>query len=125
MKKQRIIYLFIGILMLANTIIFNIFYLENREFPEYIILLGITIMAFCLAYVSEHLIRKDERSKKIRERAIYISFFWILAASLAVLVLINPSVGMIKISAYHLLLSFVTFSISIVFINYIYYSKKY
>lgn len=111
--------------MFLNTVLFNISYIEAGKFPEGIIFLGITIMSLCLAYVNEHLIGKDERAKKIRERSIYISYFWILILSVILLVLVNPYTNIINLSSYHLLLLFITFYISVVFLSMVFYSKKF
>lgn len=111
--------------MLFNTVLFNISYIEAGKFPEGIILVGITIMSFCLAYVVEHLIEKDERAKKIRERSIYISYFWILILGLILLGLVNPYINILVLSSYHLLLLLITFYISIVFLSMIFYAKKF
>lgn len=125
MRKYQIIFLILGILMFLNTVLFNISYIEAGKFPEGIIFVGITIMSFCLAYVSEHLIGKDERAKKIRERSIYISYFWILIFSVILLALVNPYINIIELSSYHLLLVFITFYISIVFLSMVFYAKKF
>ncbi|TCN26097.1 hypothetical protein [Mesobacillus foraminis] len=43
-----------------------------------LILLSVSVMAFCNAYLYPHFKENDKRSKRIRERGMFISYFFIL-----------------------------------------------
>lgn len=76
MKNRRTIFLIFGFIMLFNAIFINGAYIVSGKFPEGLLAFAFTIMTFCLAYLAPHLAEKDERAQRIRERAIYSSYFW-------------------------------------------------
>lgn len=52
-----------------------------------VILFGVSIMAFCNAYLIPHFEAKDERSRVIREKGMYYSYFVLLGLLLILMVL--------------------------------------
>lgn len=125
MKNSKLIFLILGVIMFLNTLVVNWAYISSGKFPEGLMLIAITIMSFCLAYLSDHFAAKDERAQKIRERGIYVSYFWMLGIIFVLLLFINPYLGLINISAYHLLTLIVSLYIAVVFLNMVYYARKY
>lgn len=125
MKNSKLIFLILGIIMFLNALVVNWAYILSGKFPEGLMLIAITIMSFCLAYLSDHFAAKDERAQKIRERGIYVSYFWMLGIIFVLLLFINPYLGIINISAYHLLTLIVSLYIAVVFLNMVYYARKY
>jgi hypothetical protein len=125
MKNNKFIFLILGVIMFLNALIVNWAYISSGKFPEGLMLIAITIMSFCLAYLSDHFTAKDERAQKIRERGIYVSYFWMLGIIFVLLLFINPYLGIINISAYHLLTLIVSLYIAVVFLNMVYYARKY
>ncbi|MCM3569507.1 hypothetical protein [Neobacillus mesonae] len=125
MKNKKATFLILGILLLLNAIIVNGAYISNGKFPEGIMAFAITIMSFSMAYLSDHFAAKDERAQKIRERGIYVSYFWMLGIIFILLLLINPYLDIINISAYHLLTLIISLYITVVFLNMVYYARKY
>lgn len=125
MKNNKTAFLILGIIMFLNALFVNWAYISSGKFPEGLMLISITIMSFCLAYLSDHFTAKDERAQKIRERGVYVSYFWMLGIIFVLLLIINPYLGVLYISAYHLLTLIVSLYISVVFLNMVYYARKY
>ena len=125
MKNGKLVYIILGVMMLLNALIVNWAYISSGKFPEGLMLIALTIMSFCLAFLSDHFAAKDERAQKIRERGVYVSYFWMLGLIFVLLLVINPYLDVINISAYHLLTLIVSLYISVVFLNFVYYARKY
>lgn len=124
MKNNRIIFCIIGFIMLINAVIMNGAYLLAGKFPEGLMIVALTIMSFCLAYLTPHFAAKDERAQKIRERAVYMSYFWGVGFAIVLMVLFNPT-SSLHVTEFQLLSLFMSFYISVVFLNMVYYAKKY
>lgn len=124
MNNKRVIFLIIGFIMLLNAIFINGAYIFSGKFPEALMAVAVTIMAFCLAYLAPHFAAKDERAQKIRERAVYISYFWGIGFAVILMTIFNPA-SSIDLAAFHVLSLFMTLYISTVFLNMVYYAKKY
>lgn len=125
MKNGKLVYTILGVIMLLNALLVNWAFISSGKFPEGLMLIALTIMSFCLAFLSEHFAAKDERAQKIRERGVYMSYFWMLGIIFVLLLVINPYLDVINISAYHLLTLIVSLYISVVFLNFVYYARKY
>lgn len=76
MKNTRAILLILGFIMLINALIINSAYILSGKFPEGLMAVALTVMSFCLAYLAPQFAAKDERAQRIRERAVYTSYFW-------------------------------------------------
>lgn len=125
MRKNKLIFLFLGVIMFLNAMVVNWVYISTGKFPEGLMLIAISIMSFSLAYLSDHFAAKDERAQKIRERGIYMSYFWMLGIISVSLIFVNPYLNIINISAYHLLTTLLSLYITVVFLNMVYYTRKY
>ena len=124
MGSNKAFYLIFGVFMFICALIGNVPFLLQGKFPEVLIVFSMSIMGFCLAYLAPHFAKKDERAQKIRERAIYISYFWGLSFAVILMIVVNPSFG-ITLAGFHVLSIFMTFYISTVFLNMVYYARKY
>lgn len=125
MRNGKLVYIILGFIMLLNAVLVNWAYISTGKFPEGLMLIALTIMSFCLAFLSDHFAAKDERAQKIRERGVYMSYFWMLGIIFVLLLIINPYLDVINISAYHLLTLIASLYISIVFLNFVYFARKY
>ncbi|XXM72468.1 hypothetical protein ACQ0QQ_00785 [Lysinibacillus sphaericus] len=125
MKNNKPVYLVLGVIMLLNACLVNGAYISSGKFPEGIMTVALTIMSFCMAYLSDHFAAKDERAQKIRERGVFVSYFWMLGIIIILMAFVNPYVGQLQLSAYHLLLLIASLYISVVFLNMVYYARKY
>lgn len=124
MKNNRAIFLILGVIMLINSLIINGSYIASGKFPEALMAVALTIMAFCLAYLAPHFSAKDERAQKIRERAVYISYFWGIGFVVILIIIFNPT-SSLNLAAFQVLSLFMSLYISTVFLNMVYYAKKY
>ena len=124
MKNNRAIFLILGVIMLINSLIINGSYIASGKFPEALMTVALTIMAFCLAYLTPHFAKKDERAQKIRERAVYISYFWGIGFAIILMIIFNPT-SPLNLEAFQVLSLFMALYISTVFLNMVYYAKKY
>ena len=124
MGNNRGIFLILGFIFLANALVINGAYIYSGKFPEALMAVALTIMAFCLAYLAPHFAEKDERAQKIRERAIYSSYFWGMGFAISLMIIFNPN-SSINLTAYQVLSLFIAVYISTVFLNMVYYAKKY
>ena len=124
MKNNRAIFLILGVIMLINSLIINGSYIASGKFPEALMVVALTIMAFCLAYLAPHFSAKDERAQKIRERAVYISYFWGIGFAVIFMIIFNPT-SSLNLAVFQVLSLFMALYISTVFLNMVYYAKKY
>jgi len=124
MKSNRAFFLILGFIMLINSLIVNGSYIASGKFPEALMAVALTIMAFCLAYLAPHFSAKDERAQKIRERAVYISYFWGIGFAVILMIIFNPT-SSLNLAAFQVLSLFMALYISTVFLNMVYYAKKY
>ena len=124
MKNNRVIFLIIGFIMLINAFLINGAYIFSGKFPEWLMIVALTIMAFCLAYLAPHFSAKDERAQKIRERAVYISYFWGIGFAVILMMIFNP-ISSLHLAAFQVLSLFMALYISTVFLNMVYYARKY
>lgn len=124
MKNNRAIFLILGLIMLINTLLINGAYIFSGKFPEALMTVALTVMAFCLSYLAPHFAVKDERAQKIRERAIYMSYFWGIGFAVILMIIFNPT-SPLNLAVYQVLSLFMALYISTVFVNMVYYAKKY
>lgn len=124
MKGNRITFTVLGIIMLVNAILFNGADIYIGKFPDDLMIIALSIMCFCLAYLTPHFAAKDERAQKIRERAVYMSYFWVMGFSIILMFVFNP-ISNINIASYEVVSLLISLFISIVFLNMVYYAKKY
>ncbi|MGM9943709.1 MAG: hypothetical protein ACI33M_02135 [Lysinibacillus sp.] len=124
MKNKRVIFLILGFIMLVNALLINGAYISSGKFPEALMAVALTIMAFCLAYLAPHFAAKDERAQKIRERAVYISYFWGISFAIILMIIFNPT-SPLNLEAFQVLSLFMALYISTVFLNMVYYAKRY
>ena len=124
MKNTRGMFLIFGFIMLVSALVINGAYIFSGKFPEALMTVALSIMAFCLAYLAPHFAEKDERAQKIRERAIYISYFWGIGFAVILMIIFNPT-SPLNLAAFQVLSLFMALYISTVFLNMVYYAKKY
>ena len=124
MKNSRGMFLIFGFIMLASALVINGAHISSGKFPEALMTVALAIMAFCLAYLAPHFAEKDERAQKIRERAIYISYFWGIGFAVILMIIFNPT-SSLNLEAFQVLSLFMSLYISTVFLNMVYYAKKY
>ena len=121
---KRTPFIALGIIMCLMAVLTNGVAIIEQQFPEHLMLIAMTVICFCLAYLAPHFEAKDERAQKIRERAVFISYFWGLSFAIICIIIVNPSFG-VPLSGYHTLTLFMVLYISTVFLNMVYFARKY
>ncbi|WP_237562883.1 hypothetical protein [Bacillus dakarensis] len=102
-KENRIIYLFLGVLLTILGVYLNYEDIINGEFPDAIMLLALGINQLLLAYLSPHIFPKDERAKEILGKSMIINYF-VLFISILFLFLATGSFGFITLDATQVLI---------------------
>ena|SRR5665647_792084 len=76
---QRLYFVF-GIIFLLFSVMLSIASITTGVFPagQELITFGVSIMAFCLAYLYPQFKQNDERSKLIREKGMFFSYIIIM-----------------------------------------------
>lgn len=124
MKNKQLLFYILGAVLFIHALVLNLPSILAFEFPNAIMAFGLAIMAFCLAYLTPHFAEKDERAQKIRERAVYMSYFWGMGFLFLLFMLFNPF-STFELAAFQLLSLFIALYLSIVFLNMVYYARKY
>lgn len=124
MHSYKAIFLILGFIFFINALIMNGVSIIAGKFPDALMAIALTIMCFCLAYLTPHFAVKDERAQKIRERAVYMSYFWGIGFAIILMIIFNP-VSAIDLAAFHVLSLFMALYISTVFLTMVYYAKRY
>ena len=79
-KFGQRLYIVFGFVFLLFSVIFSIASITTGVFPvgQELVTFGISVMAFCLAYLYPQFKENDERSKLIREKGVFFSYFIIM-----------------------------------------------
>lgn len=83
-KSNQRLYIFFGLLFLANTaLLVTVSISGGGSLKGYeFVMFGISIMVFCIAYIYPQFKDNDERSKRIKEKGMFFSYFFILGYSI-------------------------------------------
>lgn len=87
-----------------------------------VILIGVSVMAFCNAYLYPQLKSNDERAKAIREKGMFYSYFMILMV-LAIFMGLFQFTGL-NLSGYQTVSVIATLMMIIVFSSFVVMSKR-
>lgn len=123
MKNIKLLMAFLGIILMITSLIINGIQISLGSFPDDLFLFSAAIVALSVAYLTDHFSAKDERATKIRERAIYISYFWMLGFILILLTIVNPELSLISITAYQATSLLLNLYVCTVFIIMSYYAR--
>ena len=79
-KFGQRLYIVFGFVFLLFSVIFSIASITTGVFPvgQELVTFGMSVMAFCLAYLYPQFKENDERSKLIREKGMFYSYFIIM-----------------------------------------------
>lgn len=124
MTNNRAIFIILGTIITVSALFVNITTIIVGKFPHSLMMISMGILCFCMAYLAPHFSEKDERAQKIRERGIYISYFWGLGFALFLLLILNP-ISPLHFSGYEALSLYLSLYIATVFISMVYYARKY
>jgi len=112
------IFLSISLLLLFSSISTGAFFAGYE-----LVFLGTAVMSFCLAYLYPQFKDNDERAKRIRERGMFISYFFILGYMIILMPLLQFE--LIVLSGYQTVSLLSTMTIITVFTSFVVLSKRF
>jgi len=123
-KYAQPFYIVFGFIFLLFSLIFSSASIAKSVFPvgQDIVMFGISVMAFCLAYLYPQFKENDERSKLIREKGMFYSYFIIMGFLIIVSGLFQFNV--INLNGIQTVYLIETLIIITVFLSFVVLSKK-
>src|SRR5690625_211844 len=123
-KAGQIQFIVFGFLFLALSVIKSIAAISGGLFPigHDIVLFGVSVMAFCNAYLYPHFKENDERSKRIKEKGMFVSYFFILGYMIVLMGLFQFNV--VALSGYQTVSVLAALTMMTVFISFVVFSKR-
>lgn len=124
-KSGQIQFMFLGFLFLLFSALISTAAISEGVFPvgHDIILFGVSVMAFCNAYLYPQFKENDERSKRIREKGMFVSYFFILSYMIILMGLFQ--FNLINLSGYQTVSVLAAMTMMTVFITFVVISKRY
>ncbi|MFD1412436.1 hypothetical protein [Oceanobacillus jeddahense] len=124
-KTGRIFFLIGGFIFLFYTLLIGFSSIATGNFfaGHELVYFGVTIMSFCLAYLYPQFKENDERTKKIRERGMFFSYFIILGSMIILMPLFQ--FGVVHLNGYQTVSILATLAIVSVFSSFVVLSKRY
>ncbi|KHF37892.1 hypothetical protein [Halalkalibacter okhensis] len=124
-KVGRSFFLICGFLMLFYSLLigFSTIYTGDFFVGHELVFLGSTVMAFCLSYLYPQFKEGDERSKKIRERGMFFSYFFILGYMIILMPLLQFEI--INLNGYQTVSLLTALTMITVFSSFVILSKRY
>ncbi|MDQ0257980.1 uncharacterized membrane protein YobD (UPF0266 family) [Evansella vedderi] len=116
---------FIGGIMFSCMFGFLIFVsIMTNSAPQYsfYIILAMAVMSFCLSYLYPQFRENKERAKRIKEKGMFISFFFIFGYMLIFMVLFQFNI--LDLDGYETISILVPLTIITVWISFVVYSKR-
>jgi len=123
-KFGQRLYIVFGFVFLLFSVIFSIASITTGVFPvgQELVTFGISVMAFCLAYLYPQFKENDERSKLIREKGMFYSYFIIMGFLIIISGLFQFNV--INLNGIQTVYLIQTLIIITVFLSFVVLSKK-
>lgn len=123
-KHGQRLYIIFGFVFLFFSVIFSIASITTGVFPvgQELVTFGISVMAFCLAYLYPQFKENDERSKLIREKGMFYSYFIIIGFLIIISGLFQFNV--INLNGIQTVYLIQTLIIITVFLSFVVLSKK-
>ncbi|MBM7605193.1 drug/metabolite transporter (DMT)-like permease [Metabacillus crassostreae] len=124
-KVGRRFFLFSGLLFLFYSLLLSFASISTGGFfvGYEFVFLGSTVICFCLSYLYPQFKENDERSKRIRERGMFVSYFFILGYMVVLMPLLYFEI--IQLSGYQTVSLLATLTIITVFSSFVVLSKRY
>lgn len=124
-KSAQRLYIFFGLFFLATTALLVTASISEGGFIKgsEFVMFGISIMAFCNAYIYPQFKENDERSKRIKEKGMFFSYFFILGYSIILMGLFQFKV--IHLDGYQTICLVASLIIMTSFLSFVVLSKRY
>jgi drug/metabolite transporter (DMT)-like permease len=123
-KYAQPFYIVFGFIFLLFSLIFSSASITTGVFPvgQELVTFGVSVMAFCLAYLYPQFKENDERSKLIREKGMFYSYFIIMGFLIIISGLFQFNV--INLNGIQTVYLIQTLIIITVFLSFVVLSKK-
>ncbi|MGR9049625.1 hypothetical protein ACQ4XT_13450 [Halobacillus faecis] len=123
-KFGQIQFVVFGFLFLLFSVITSIASISGEVFPlgHDIVLLGVSVMSFCNAYLYPQFKENDERSKRIREKGMFISYFFLLGYMIILMGLFQFNI--ITLSGYQSVSMLAALTMITVFMSFVVISRR-
>ncbi|MFS0752265.1 hypothetical protein [Oceanobacillus sp. 1P07AA] len=124
-KTGRRFFTIMGCLFMLYTAIFSsasLFSLGILQGHE-LIQLSMSVMCFCLAYLYPQFKQNDERTKAIKERGMFFSYFFFAVYSVILMILLQ--FGLLSLTGYQTITLMASLMIITVFSSFVILSKRY
>ncbi|SDK18691.1 hypothetical protein [Sediminibacillus albus] len=120
-QRQFIIF---GVLFLIFGILFTAASITKGVFPmgHDIIQFAVSVMAFCNAYLYPHFREKDERAKRIREKGMFVSYFFILGYMLVLMALFQ--FNLLTLDGYQTVSVMAALTMTTVFVSFVVFARR-
>ncbi|WP_210471270.1 hypothetical protein [Sporosarcina sp. 6E9] len=123
-KSMQTAFIVLGSLFLLFSIIFSTATISIGIFPvgHELIMLSVSIMAFCNAYLYPQFKSNDERSRSIREKGMFYSYFVLVGYLVVFMTLFQ--FNLLNLDGYQMVCVIAALLISTVFISMVVISKR-
>ncbi|WP_137744425.1 permease [Robertmurraya siralis] len=125
MRNNRILFLILGLFFFAigGLLLVTNLVADEPFHTSFLLMFALTVMCFCLSYLSPHFQQKDERMKLIREKGMFFS----VSALMVYLIIFNLGlqIEFFTLAANELLHILTALIICTVFISFVVYSRIY
>ncbi|MGG3890475.1 hypothetical protein ABET40_15470 [Metabacillus fastidiosus] len=124
-KTGRWSFLFLGIIQLITALSIGSTAISMHVFPKghELLLLAMAIMSFCLAYLSPQFQQNDERIKKIKEKGMFYSYFFIIGYMFILMIIVQGNETFFN--AYQAVCILASLTIMTVFLSFVILAKRY
>ena len=122
-KSTQKTFIVLGSLFLLFSIIFSTASISSGVFPvgHELMMLSVSIMAFCNAYLFPQFKTKDERSRVIREKGMFYSYFILMGVLVIFMALFQ--LNLLSLDGYQMVCVMAALLISTVFSSMVVVSK--
>nr|WP_229683202.1 hypothetical protein [Virgibacillus oceani]GGG80969.1 hypothetical protein GCM10011398_27960 [Virgibacillus oceani] len=124
-KTGQRTYLTFGILFLLFSALFTMATISTGIFPagHELVMIGVSVMSFCLAYLYPQFKENDERSRRIREKGMFYSYFFMLGYMIILMSLFQ--FDLLQLDGYQTVCLLSSLLMMTVFINLVVLARRY
>ncbi|MED4463675.1 hypothetical protein [Metabacillus fastidiosus] len=124
-KTGRWSFFFLGIIQLITGLSISLTAISMHVFPKghELLLLAVAVMSFCLAYLSPQFQQNDERIKKIKEKGMFYSYFFIIGYMFVLMIIVQRNETFLN--TYQAICILASLTIMTVFLSFVVLAKRY
>lgn len=124
MKASKAQFMAFAFLFFLFSLIFSVASISRGLYPAGpdVILLGVSVVALCQAYLVPHFQGQDERARRIKEKGMWISYFFILGYIVLFMGLFQ--LNLLVLDSFQTLALLAALVMMTVFISFVVYAKR-